>query len=653
MSGLGLIWQRRGGTVDPTALARMAAALYRDGPDGRTIVTDGALGLVCTQRIVTPQDRALVQPVRANAGRWTLIFDGRLDHRDELCRALNIGGPEATQLPDAALAIRAWSRWGADGLARWYGDFACILWDSGQRQVSLFRDPFGRRPLHYYADATRVVGSSMPRGIHAIPEIARTIDTDGITDLACGLYLHRSQTCFAGIRSVEPGAIVTFGAETSRSRIYYDLRQRIRPVRHASDDDYVDALRERLRRAVASATRSDGDIAVAMSGGMDSTSVAVLAATTLPGSQQRLPVYTSVPDPDWDGLHEAHVFADERHYAAAVADHCPTLQLELIDAAGRGIFDVIDRVHSAMEMPQRNIVNMIWADSLYRRARSQGASTILDGGMGNAGFSYAGADAAAQLFRAGFLRAGTRQIWEEAEHQPLAAARRVAGLTLRELGAMLPASLRARMVRRRGSALMPMEAAAVAPRFVAEHKVIDRAIAALAPDLDLMTGRVRDQWLITLKYHVFPSSGAPSFGWAALHDLDLRDPLADRALVEWCLGVPDSQFRRGRAHRWLARRAMQGALPEAVLNKPAEVGRQSADWHLRLTRDLPRIRDEVERFARDPLLSEMFDLARLRRHVAQWPVDSPVSLSDPNFTLRREIPMVLSIGRFVLDNPGA
>lgn len=651
MSGLGLIWQRQGGTVDPTALERMAEALRRDGPDGRYLVPEGALGFVCTQRIVTPQDRALVQPVRADAGRWALLFDGRLDHRDGLCRALNITGPEAAQLPDAALAIRAWSRWGADGLERWYGDFACIIWDRDQRQLTLLRDPFGRRPLHYHADAGRVVASSMPRGIHAVPGIARSIDIDAITDRAAAMYLHRWQTCFTGIRSVEPGEIVAFGTETSQSTNYYDLRRRIRPVRYASDDDYVDALKEKMQRAIASVTRSDGDIAVAMSGGLDSTSVAVLTSATLPGSQSRLPVYTSVPDPDWDGLHEAHVFADERHYAAAVADHCPVLKLELIDAAGRGIFDVIDRVHAAMEAPQRNIVNMIWADMLFGRARSQGARTILDGGMGNAGFSYSGAEAAAQLFRAFAIRAGARQIWDEAGHRPVAAARSAARLAMRELGGAVPSSLRTRLLRHRGAALMPMEAAALNPRFLAERNVVRRAVAALAPDMDLMTGRTRDQWLVSLKYHHFPSSGAAQFGWSALHDLDLRDPLADRDLLEWCFGVPDSQFRRGREHRWLARRAMQGTLPDAVLNKPVEIGRQSADWHLRLTRDLSRIRDEVDRFARDPLLAELFDFARLRRHLADWPKQTPVSPSDPGFVLQREIPMVLSIGRFVLDNP--
>lgn len=631
----------------------MAVVLHRDGPDARHIVADGPLGLVCTQRIVTPQDRALVQPVRADAGRWTLLFDGRLDHRDALCRGLNISDPEAARLPDAELAIRAWSRWGADGLDRWYGDFACILWDRDRQQLTLFRDPFGRRPLHYHADARRVVASSMPRGIHAVPGIARTIDIDAIADRACGLHLHRWQSCFVGIRSVEPGEIVTIGRETVRSSTYYDLRRGIRPIRHASDDDYVEALREKLQRAVASVMRSDGDVAVAMSGGLDSTSVAVLASAMLPESQPRLPVYTSVPDPDWDGRHEAHVFADERHYAAAVAAHCPTLRLELIDAAGRGMFDVIDRVHAAMEAPQRNIINMIWVDALLARARSQGARTMLDGGMGNAGFSYAGTDAAADLLRSGHVRTGLRQIWDEAGHRAVATARSAAGLALRELGAMLPATLRASLVRRRGAALMPMEASAVSPQFATEHRVVARALEALAPDLDRMTGRARDRWLITLNYHVFASSGAPTSGWAALHDLDLRDPLADRDLLEWCLGVPETQFRRGREQRWLARRAMKGALPDAVLNKPVAVGRQSADWHVRLTRDRARIRDEVERFARDPLLSALFDMARLRQHLARWPTDTPTRPSDPHFALRREIPMVLSIGRFVLDNPGA
>jgi asparagine synthase (glutamine-hydrolysing) len=126
--------------------------------------------------------------------------------------------------------------------------------------------------------------------------------------------------------------------------------------------------------------------------------------------------------------------------------------------------------------------------------------------------------------------------------------------------------------------------------------------------------------------------------------------LADRKLIEWSLAVPDWQYRRGGEKRALAKRVMQGRLPDEVLYKPINTGRQSADWHTRLTRDRARIGTELERFARDPELAAMLDLDRLQGFLADWPAKTPISPADPRFAIRNEIPNALSIGRFVLDS---
>lgn len=618
----------------------MASALRLGAPAQPGITVTGAVGLMACPG----------QPAAAGEGRWHVLFEGRLDHRAELARALGISAADARRLPDSVLAARAWSAWGEDGLERWYGDFACIVWDRDSRALHLFCDPFARRPLHYFADAQRIVVSSMPRGIHAVSGIERILDRYKIADVACGLYLHRAQSCFEGIRCVEAGEIVRFTPEDSRSRFYYNLEDRIKPVRYATDDQYVEAMAELLDVAVTDAIGADDKLAVSMSGGLDSTSVAVIASTHLPTTQPWLPVYTLVPDPEWDGRHEAHVFANEEHYARAVADHCPVLQLNLVDAAGRGIFDVLDRINGAMELPQSNIMNAIWFDTLFARAKSDGANVLLEGDFGNIGFSYCGSDAASQLLRAWDIGGVLRQLQAEAGGSVLRAARRVPRLAMNELQAAIPAAVRAGLLKRKGGAFMHTRSRALNDEYIAEMKVLERVLERLAADVSLMTGRMADNRLLTLKHHILAASGVSIAGWSALHEMDFRDPLSDRKLIEWCLGVPDKHFRIGGEKRGLAKRVMQGRLPDEVLYKPVDSGRQGADWHVRLTRDLKRIRAELNRFSQDAELSAMLDLGRLQGFLADWPTHTPTDPSDPRLAIRNEIPNALSIGRFVLDS---
>ena len=112
-----------------------------------------------------------------------------------------------------------------------------------------------------------------------------------------------------------------------------------------------------------------------------------------------------------------------------------------------------------------------------------------------------------------------------------------------------------------------------------------------------------------------------------LHGVELRDPLGERRFVEWCLKLPDDQYLdRGRS-RLLARRSMRGRLPPEVLEARRR-GVQSADWHLRLTRALPRIRDTLLEWRNDPVVAGRLDVARLLRLVDTWPARAPLSARD-------------------------
>jgi asparagine synthase (glutamine-hydrolysing) len=104
--------------------------------------------------------------------------------------------------------------------------------------------------------------------------------------------------------------------------------------------------------------------------------------------------------------------------------------------------------------------------------------------------------------------------------------------------------------------------------------------------------------------------------------VDIRTPAFDRRLVEYCIGIPQDQYLRTGRDRWLIRRAMEGRLPDVVLNQ-SKCGAQAADWFPRLARHRNQIAKEVKRLAMNPELTSILDMERLTAIMDDWPDIQP------------------------------
>ncbi|MEE4236858.1 MAG: asparagine synthase-related protein, partial [Anderseniella sp.] len=136
-------------------------------------------------------------------------------------------------------------------------------------------------------------------------------------------------------------------------------------------------------------------------------------------------------------------------------------------------------------------------------------------------------------------------------------------------------------------------------------------------------------------------------GFRAIHGVESRDPLGDRRLVEFCFGLPEEQFRRNGEGRWLVKRLMKDRLPDAVVNNRG-VGEQVVDWHLRMTRDLPRIREELEAIADDLDTARYIDVKRIRSFLDGWPAETPLNPKAHGYAyIPVSIGSALAAGRFV------
>lgn len=276
MSGIAGVWHRDGRPASPEELEVMIARLAHRGGDGRGVWLEGEVGLACELRRVTPESLQESQPARHPAGH-AIVFDGRLDCREELLSAIP-AGRSLEGAPDPELLLAAFEELGERLFERLNGDFAFALFDARARKLYLVRDPMGVRPLYYTTAGQDFLFASEIKAFLKYPEFrARPSDVD-LADLllANSPLQNRLATCFEGVEAVAPAQLVEVSHQEVGLRTYWDFNGR-QPIRLSTFDEYAEAFREHFTRALRRRLRSAWPVAIEVSGGLDSSSLLCLA----------------------------------------------------------------------------------------------------------------------------------------------------------------------------------------------------------------------------------------------------------------------------------------------------------------------------------------------------------------------------------------
>jgi asparagine synthase (glutamine-hydrolysing) len=629
MTALAGFWGFDGGFDAAGRCAAMLAAQAELGPDGIAQRRSGALAMGRALFRLLPEDGMDVQPLRPAGPSSLLVADVRLDNRPELASALGVAAAEAGSLSDSSLLGRALERWGEAAVDRLAGDFAFAWFDGASGRLLLARDPLGQRPLFYARRPAFAAFASMPRGLHALPELERRPDASSVARFLAHLPRTGPESFFAGVERVEPGHVVTLSPASVSSRPYW--RPRRQTLRLARFEDYVEAFRAELDRAVAVRLRGAGPVAAAhLSGGWDSSAVAATAARLLaPGA--RLAAFTSVPRTG--GEEAGRRFSDEGPLAAATASLYPNVVHRLLPNPDQSPLVRLERDLAFYERPLFNPCNHVWLAGLRRAAREAGARVLLSGEIGNWTISAGRTALLADHVREGRPLAA----WRAAASLVRSGDARRRGALAAALGPWIPEPLWHRLQPLSsdpGGQVRPALQPELLARMAEEQAALppprrldrfDHSLAALAA-MDF--GEHRKAVLA---------------GWG----LDKRDPTADSGLIQFCLSLPTDMLLDGRRRRPLARAALADRVPAALLDRQGK-GYQASDWHVALTRDLERARDLVERIAADPLAASILDTEGLRGLLSAWPAsgwEQPLAIAR----YRNLFLQALSAGAFLLD----
>lgn len=342
MSGILGIWNLDGRPVEQAVLAGMSATLAHRGPDGESLWMQGPVGLACQLFRVTPEALTETQPL-AHASGPVLIFDGRLDNREELLASLEASPEIATDSPDPALVLAAYEAFGERFPERLNGDFALGLFDPNRRRLLLARDALGIRPLYYARTRDTFLFASEIKALLAHPQVSARPNDDQLAEFLLGGLARDNEgwTFFEGVRSLLPGYIAVLTPSGFVTQRYWDFEP-TRRVHLSSFPEYVEAFRHYFEQAVRRRLRSAYPVAVSVSGGLDSSSIFCTAETLRRRAPERHPVILGMSYTSADGLpsdEKAFLLEIERDYGIRI-ERIPMAPAGLLNGSRGAVWHV-------------------------------------------------------------------------------------------------------------------------------------------------------------------------------------------------------------------------------------------------------------------------------------------------------------------------
>jgi asparagine synthase (glutamine-hydrolysing) len=559
-------------------LLAMSDAVAHRGPDGQGqwISSDRLIGLTHRRLSIVDLSTAASQPMQLEGDSIVVTYNGEIYNHIALRRELEAQGSAfTTDHSDTEVLLHGYRHWGLDGLlSRLDGMFAFALWDGAQRQLHVARDRAGVKPLYYQRDAQQFRFASEIKSLLADPAAARPTLSPGAFRLYLTfLVVPAPATMFENICKLPAGCCATLTDDGKwTQRRYWDAKptQSLLTDQLASED-LATGVRVRFEQAVIKRMMSDVPFGILLSGGVDSSAIATIAARH---ATERLDSFTV-------GF-EGNESIDETAHARAVASQLG-LRHHDIRIGWRESADMLERMVYHQDEPIADWVCLpLFAVS--RLAVSHGMKMVMAGE--GADELFCGYDG--YLAYVKFIR--KYQSW--ISRMPSA----LAGLPAKLADILKPWSSRAEAL------AGPLRRAALgepvfyggAVGFAETNDLADvvRMGSAGPSPADIVSGIIAEMPAALRSAHPLASMTYLEFKlrlpelllmradkMSMAHGLELRVPFLDRSLIEYVLSVPPERRIAGGKPKALLKEALAPILPAGLLERrKVGFGLPIANW---------------------------------------------------------------------------
>lgn len=515
---------------------------YRGSEGIETKVIDN-FGIGLNYKRILPEDNE--NPVIYNKNDYYLVCDARIDNRDELISLLSLD----SKISESELLLECFIKWGNDCVNHLIGDYAVIIYDKSNASIFAMRDHMGIKPLYIRQNSFGIILSSDFKSLLNPGNGFDKLDINQVKKEQILNFLNTGSNetdkiLFEEIERIPPASYMIINSDfETKLQTYW------RP-QHLADKFPVKSpkiLKEIFDEAVRCRLRSIKPVCSLISGGLDSSSIAVSAKASM--GDKELTSFSVVFD--------KHPKLNEREYIESITKTKGYIPNFLpLDNYGplSGLDDLIYKAGRLFFAPGQKMMSLV-----YEKIKSQNFGVILDGNGGDEIVSH-----------------GTRRLNELAQSQKWLSV----WVNLKNTKDILRKSrlnafviLFAKYCNLRGtyslrkflaSKFFPKNldsknAQLLSEKFQEKVKSLEfKPIEVIEPENEseyheyILNAKFTQQ---SIEFHEF---------FAAIHGLEIRLPFYDKRMVEYCLSIPsEMKFNKGFT-RLIMRQAMAGVLPDKI-----------------------------------------------------------------------------------------
>ncbi|MGL5151705.1 MAG: asparagine synthase-related protein [Clostridium sp.] len=475
-------------------------------------------------------------------------------NRKELSNELNIDENEL----DSEFIFKGYKKWGEVFQQNLVGDFVFAIID--KNYIQLTRDHVGKEVVYYYFKEDIFIFSTL---ISTIVESLKLLGIKSeINEPWIDIFLsidgmvnekEVSETQIKDIFILPPATNLTIKDGKMELKKYW-FPENIKELKLKNEEEYFNRFRELFKECVECRVRTIGKVGVLISGGLDSTSVAAMAASTL----KELYGYNFSPNPKYKMDYPKYVVVNEMEYVDKIVERYTNLKVKSTHLEGFNSIKNAKELIKIIEGPYKIIENLYWMVELIRISKNDGCKVMLSGQYGNCTISF------------GEFQLVAKSLMKR---HPIRFNKELTAYCKKYKWKRYKFYLK--YFKEKFTTIEELRRNIISPVGLSHIGVIENKVK-------LATG------------------------------VALRDPTRDKRIIEFCLSLPLDIFLKNGVDRRLVREGLKEYIPDEVRMNSFKKGLQSADWAFRIYEDKDNF-NLTEKELRKFIIEEIFNYWR-----AEW-----------------------------------
>ncbi|MBF0273882.1 MAG: asparagine synthase (glutamine-hydrolyzing) [Nitrospinae bacterium] len=276
MCGINGIFHVDGKDVLKETVLRMRDSIIHRGSDDKGEWLSENAGFGFSRLSIIDTSEGGHQPMVSADGRYVLVYNGEIYNYKEIRLELEAQGVVFKSNSDTEVVLYSLITWGDKALLKFNGMWGLALWDKVEKNLFCSRDRFGVKPFYYVFDRNTFIFASEIKALLTVPNFSFSLNNRTIYRYLASGYGYtdlNDETFYENIFQLKPSHNLTVNKNGVMESRYWDL-----DPQNVDENNLEEQFLEILSSSVKLRLRSDVPVSIALSGGLDSSAIALIAA---------------------------------------------------------------------------------------------------------------------------------------------------------------------------------------------------------------------------------------------------------------------------------------------------------------------------------------------------------------------------------------